>query len=118
MVAVPREMADRIKLVQNDENALTKFDLELLRPREVRVQIPVISRYDLRMVADCLRGLATILDFESRRQDIPERGSLFRVIGEVNLVNRRIRDHYADVYARLGIPQPKKGGRPSNDGSF
>jgi hypothetical protein len=113
MVELTSEMARKHGLPP--EEALTKFDLELLRPREVRVTIPVISRHDLRVVADYLRGLSTILDIESRRQDVPERASLFRIIGEVNLINRRIRDHYAAVYERLGLPQPKKGGRPRYD---
>lgn len=103
------------KIGMPEEEKLTAYDLELLRPREVRVTIPIISRSDLRVVADYLRGLSTILDVESRRADVPERASLFRVMGEVNLINRRIRDHYADVYKRLGIPQPKKGGRPRFD---
>jgi hypothetical protein len=83
--------------------------------RECRINVPLVSRYDWRVVAECLRGLATILDIESRRTDNRDSSSLFRVQGEVNLINRRIREHYTPIYEQLRIEQPSRGGRPRND---
>ena len=96
--------------------ALTEFDRRILGDRrECRINIPVVSRYDLRVVADALRGLATVMDFESRRQDIGERSSLFRIQEEVRLANLKIRDHFAAIYEQLRIEPPKRGGRPRDD---
>jgi hypothetical protein len=117
MVQVNTEMSRKLGLVEND-GTMTAFDFKVLGCKEVRIGVPLVSRYDLRVVADCLRGLATILDVESRRQDVPERASLFRALCEVNSINHRIRDHYEEVYRRLGIPQPKRGGRPRADGEI
>ena len=83
--------------------------------REVRLAIPIVSRYDWRVVADIMRGLATVLDIESRRDDNRDSSSVFRVVGEVNLANRRIREHFAPIYEQLRIEPPKRGGRPRND---
>jgi hypothetical protein len=85
--------------------------------REVRLAIPIVSRYDWRVVADIMRGLATILDIESRRDDNRDSSSVFRVVGEVNLANRRIREHFAAIYEQLRIEPPSRGGRPRNDES-
>ena len=96
--------------------ALSKMDLEILGRKECRLCVPIVSRYDLRMVADIMRGLATVLDFESRRQDVPERATLFRIQQEIGLANRRIQDHFREVFDKLGLLPPSRGGRPRNDG--
>ena len=95
---------------------MSQFDRTVLgNRRECRINIPVVSRYDLRVVADAIRGLATILDFESRRQDVPERSSLYRVQEECRLVNWRIQEHFAPIYAQLRIEPPHRGGRRKTD---
>lgn len=95
---------------------LSEFDRIVMGDRrECRVNIPIVNRYELRIVADMLRGLATTIDFESRRTDIPERHSLSLVQAECNRVNRIIRDHFRPVYEKLRIEPPKLGGRPRND---
>jgi hypothetical protein len=110
MVAVPKDIADRIRLVQ--EPGMNAVDWMVLGKTECKINVPLVSRYDLRVVADQLRALATACDFESRRTDIPERTSLMRIRAEVDGTNRVIRTHYESVYERVGIPLPKKGGRP------
>ena len=111
MAAIPKEVADRIKLVQDP--GMSAVDWMVLGKKECRFNIPLVSRYDLRVVADQLRSLATACDFESRRDDLKERTSLMRIRSEVDAANQIIRAHYESVYERLGIPQPKKGGRPA-----
>jgi hypothetical protein len=110
MAAVPKDLADKIRLVQ--EPGMTAVDWMVLGKTECKINVPLVSRYDLRVVADQLRALATACDFESRRTDIPERTSLMRIRAEVDGTNRIVRTHYESVYARVGIPMPKKGGRP------
>jgi len=111
MAAIPKDLADKIRLVQ--EPGMTALDWLVLGKKECRLNVPLVSRYDLRVVADQLRALATVCDFESRRTDVPERTSLMRVRSEVDAANLIIRAHYESVYERLGIPVPKKGGRPA-----
>jgi hypothetical protein len=94
---------------------LTDLDRAILGRKECRLCVPVVSRHDLRMVADIMRGLATILDIESRRNDVPDRASLFRVQSEVARANRQIQDHFKAVHETLGILPPSRGGRPRND---
>lgn len=97
-----------------DFKPLSELDRTILGGRrECRINIPVVSRYDLRVVADAIRELASVLDFESRRQDVPERSSLFRVQEECRLVNWRIQEHFAPIYEQLRIPAPRRGGRKS-----
>ena len=103
------------RLPSDQSGALSKMDLEILGRKECRLCVPIVSRFDLRMVADMLRGLATMMDWESRRGDVPERASLFRVQQEIGLANRRIQDHFRDVYEKLGLLPPSRGGRPRND---
>ncbi len=86
---------------------LSKFDREMLGQSK-RLTIPVTDRLVLRKVADLLRGLANVIDFESRRPDNTARSSLFRIATEVDSTNRKIR--YEAQKAGIDLRE----GRPAN----
>jgi hypothetical protein len=58
----------------------------------VRIEIPFTDQYNMRRIADLLRGYAELLDLWSRRTDLPPRSVLMHLRGEAKLVNTRIRE--------------------------
>lgn len=62
------------------------------------------DRHDLLFMADMLRGLATQLQFNAKREGLSHRDMLFTVKGQIELVNRAIRKHFAEkgIYVREG----------------
>jgi hypothetical protein len=89
---------NEIKEPTNDMGGLVSDrDLELMGVRQfARLEIPIravkgVSAY--RDIADLLRGLATSLEVQARRADIPERSRVFTVLQDVAATNRKIKQH-------------------------
>ena len=78
---------------------LTELDRVIIGPAK-RIDIPLKDKFVLRQIADLFRGLATVMDFESRRPDRSQREALFRIREEINHTNRKIK--YAVKQAEIG----------------
>lgn len=89
---------------------LTDFD-KMIIGRPKRINIPLEDKFVLREIADLLRGLATIMAFESRRPDTAQRESLSRIRWEIRKTNTKIREAalQAGIYWQEGAPT--KAGR-------
>lgn len=72
----------------------------------VRIKIPLENKMLLRDVADALRGLAQVMDIQSRLTETSEREALIRIRHEVRHSNCLIRDACKryDVELRDGRP--------------
>ncbi len=70
---------------------LTDFD-KMIIGRPKRISIPLEDKFVLRKIADLLRGLAIVMDFESRRPDTAQRESLSRIRWEIGKTNTKIRE--------------------------
>lgn len=102
-------------LPPDQSGRLSEMDLNILGSREVRLCIPIVSLQDLDVVADQLAGLvSTMRALRVTGRSGPERHALFILKKEVERANEVIRDHYREVFARLRLLPPSKGGRPRN----
>lgn len=91
MVAItPEEVIRRRQLEQRSVDELDGIDRAIVGD-VARIDVPLRSVVALRRVADHLRGLATMMDQASRRDDIPARSTLFEVRMCVREVNRKLR---------------------------
>jgi CelD/BcsL family acetyltransferase involved in cellulose biosynthesis len=76
--------------------------------RVVRIEIPLRSVVTLRRIAEELRGLATNLDYLSRRHDKPT-VVLLEAYGEARRFNKRVA-----AIKRVGRPSKKTARQPSD----
>lgn len=86
----PEEVIRRRQLEQNSADELTDLDRAIVG-EVARLDVPLNSVVALRRVAEHLRGLATMMDQASHRDDLPPRSVLFEVRMQVREVNRRLR---------------------------
>lgn len=115
MVYALKEVGMAAELPPDQSGRLSEMDLNILGSREVRLCIPIVSLQDLDVVADQLAGLvSTMRALRVTGRSCPERHALFILKKEVERANEVIRDHYREVFARLRILPPSKGGRPRN----
>lgn len=77
----------RAELGEDDLNA---FDRQIVG-ETCRLELPLTSVYNLRRVADLLRGLAERYDLLSRRDDIPPRSLLFEARANARATNAKLR---------------------------
>ena len=80
-----------MKKQQDRYDELSDLD-KLVIGQAVRIEIPFTDQYNMRRIADLLRGYAEMLDFWSRRTDLPPRSVLMHLRGEAKLMNSRIRE--------------------------
>lgn len=99
----PEEVLRRRKLEQQSVDELDGIDRAIVGD-VARLDVPLRSVVALRRVADHLRGLATMMEQASRRDDIPARSVLFEVRMTVREVNRKLR-----VMRGPGRPQRHSG---------
>jgi hypothetical protein len=85
-IAAPRQGHER------DQLGLTEFDRTISGEGGVRVSIPRPTRYQLRQIADLLRGYAEECDQLSRRQDLTERQYVLLWRANASILNHKIRD--------------------------
>lgn len=86
----PEEVIRRRQLEQQSVDELDGLDRAIVGD-VARIDIPLRSVVALRRVADHLRGLATMMEQASKRDDIPARSVLFEVRMTVREVNRKLR---------------------------
>lgn len=83
---VERNMAPKMP---GDGGELTDFDKKIIGAA-VRIEIPFGDVYNMRRIADLLRGYAETLDVYSRRTDLPARSILNHLKMEAKAINYRI----------------------------
>jgi hypothetical protein len=76
---------------QEDTHGLTEFERRVIG-QPVRIEIPFGSKYQMRQIADILRGLAERMDFHSRRTDLPAWEILSHLKNEAKAAHLRIRE--------------------------
>lgn len=86
----PEEVIRRRQLEQSSADELTDFDRAIVGD-VARLEVPLRSVVALRRIADHLRGLATMMEQASHRDDLPPRSVLFEVRMQVRETNRRLR---------------------------
>lgn len=86
----PEEVMRRRRLEQTSSDELTELDRAIVGD-VARLDIPLRSVVALRRVAEHLRGLATMMDQASRRDDLVPRSILFEVRMQVRAVNHKLR---------------------------
>lgn len=93
---------------------LSDMDREILGAKEARLCIPLVSLPDLDVVEDQLAGLLSTVRILRKTHKGPERHALFQIQREVFRANRIINDQFKEVYERLKVKPPSRGGRPRN----
>ena len=83
---------------------LNQMDRDILGG-DIRLTIPLGSRYQLRNVADLLRGYAAEIDFITRQAEMDERSLLFHLKFKAKLLNKRIREVF-DLTGKAKSPKP------------
>ena len=86
----PEEVIRRRQLEQQTTDDLDGID-RMIVGDVARIDVPLRSVIALRRVADHLRGLASMMDQASRRDDLPARSVLFEVRMQVRAVNAKLR---------------------------
>jgi hypothetical protein len=71
------------------EDALGAYDRKFIR-KGVRIEIPLLNRFNARETAEILKGLAQQIAFITRRDDLTERQVLFDVKQAVWIANQKI----------------------------
>lgn len=74
-----------------NDGEFTELDRKIVGTSK-RITIPLGEALLMRQVADILRGLATQLDFNSRRTDLQERTRRMQDRFDVDCANRKIKD--------------------------
>lgn len=80
-----------MKRLRDDGHELTEHDRRVIGAA-VRIEIPFTDQYNMRRIADLLKGYAETLDFWSRRNDLPPRAVLSHLRGEAVAMNYKIRE--------------------------
>ena len=86
----PEEVIRRRQLEQAGTDELDDLDRTIVGD-VARLDVPLRSVVALRRVADHLRGLASMMEQASHRDDLPARSVLFEVRMQVRAVNRKLR---------------------------
>ncbi len=86
----PEEVIRRRQLEQAGTDELDGIDRTIVGD-VARLDVPLRSVVALRRVADHLRGLASMMEQASHRDDLPARSVLFEVRMQVRAVNRKLR---------------------------
>lgn len=86
----PEEVIRRRQLEQQSVDELDGIDRAIVGD-VARLDVPLRSVVTLRRVAEHLRGLATVMDQMSRRDDLVARTALFEVRMYVREVNHKLR---------------------------
>ncbi len=109
------EQRPPLREIPPEPTPLTDFD-KMIIGRPKRISIPLEDKFVLRKIADLLRGLAIVMDFESRRPDTVQRESLSRIRWEIGKTNTKIREAalQASIYWNEGAPT--KAGRKQREG--
>ncbi len=100
----PEEVIRRRQIEQQSTDELDGID-RMIVGDVARLDIPLRSVVNLRRVADHLRGLATMMEQASHRDDLSARSTLFEVRMYVREVNRKFR-------AMRGPGRPRCSRRP------
>jgi hypothetical protein len=74
-----------------DPEELSQVDKDIIG-ETCRLEIPFRDVYRMRQTAELLRGYADLLDFYSRRTDLPPRTILFTLRSEARILNRKLRE--------------------------
>jgi hypothetical protein len=83
-----------------DPEELSQVDKDIIG-ETCRLEIPFRDVYRMRQTAELLRGYADLLDFYSRRTDLPPRTILFHLRTEARVLNAKLR-------ATRGRGRPKR----------
>lgn len=95
---------------------LSELDRQILGGRECRLTIPLVSLADMYVVEELLGSLRTqIAWLRTSSRGRPQRHALFLIRQEVDRANRVIRDHFREVYEKLNVDPPNRGGRPKSE---
>ncbi len=86
----PEEVIRRRQLEQQTTDELDGLD-RMIVGDVARLDVPLRSVVALRRVADHLRGLATMMEQASHRDDLSARSVLFEVRMQVRAVNAKLR---------------------------
>lgn len=86
----PEEVMRRRQLEQSSADELTELDRAIVGD-VARLDIPLRSVIALRRVAEHLRGLASMMEQASHRDDLVPRTVLFEVRMQVRAVNKKLR---------------------------
>ena len=84
-----------------DPESLSQIDREIIG-ETCRLEIPFRDVVKMRQAAELLRGYADLLDFYSRRGDLPARTILFHLRSEASALSKKLRDV-------RGRGRPRKG---------
>jgi hypothetical protein len=74
-----------------DAHGLTAFERKIIGTG-VRLEIPFAGKYQLRQIADILRGYAEKIDFHTRRTDLKDWEILSYLKNEAKVTQMRIRE--------------------------
>jgi hypothetical protein len=86
-----RNFADEVNaLAMGSKPEIEEDHLSEITPDYARVQIPLTSKWKLRIAADYLRTLAFCLDQLSRRTDRKDSSALFEAWAEIQSTNRKL----------------------------
>lgn len=83
---------------------LSPLDKDILGG-DIRLSIPLSGRYQMRNMADLLRGYAARIDFLTHNHDLDDRTVLFNLKFEAKLLNKRIRE-VCDLTGKAKAPKP------------
>lgn len=87
----PRQLpAEALAIAMGMKPEIEEDALTSIIPQYARVQIPLNSKWKLRVAADLLRGLALSLDLLSRRVDVKDSSALFEAWADIQSTNRKI----------------------------
>jgi hypothetical protein len=87
------KVEDFVEMAKQEKRFDELSDLDkMVIGQAVRIEIPFTDQYNMRRIADLLRGYAELLDLWSRRNDLPTRSVLVHLRSEAKAINSRIRD--------------------------
>jgi hypothetical protein len=84
---------DFVEMAKQEKRFEELSDIDkLVIGQAVRIEIPFCDQYNMRRIAELLRGYAELLDFWSRRTDLPARVVLLHLRSEAKAMNKRVRE--------------------------